>query len=174
MGSIIYPGFKITSEWPTAVYMITKTGRNREKSYRKEKCLNISLSMYYHKGFHTNVFLLAERQWRRIGLSGWFTEFAPGIGISRTFLSGITYRVSEAGVVSQKPLAGFTYAVISIASGLGYDLTRSWNKPVRLYARISMLIFAPYNSYFYARPTLEIGLITKPSLFNKKHSVSNE
>jgi hypothetical protein len=174
LGSIIYPGAKIALEWPTAAYVITKSKRHGEKSYRKEKSITVSMGMYYHEGFHTNVFLLAERQWRRIKSSGWFTEFAPGIGISRTFLGGITYRVSDAGAVSKKPLAGYTYAMISISSGIGYDFKKLWSKPFRVYSRIGILIMAPYNSFIYARPTVEIGVITKPLLFNKKQHESRK
>jgi hypothetical protein len=168
LGSIIYPGAKIALEFPTAAYVITKSKRHGVKSYRKEKSITASMGMYYHADFHTNVFLLAERQWRRIRPSGWFIEFAPGIGISRTFLGGTTYQVSDAGVVSKKPLAGYTYAMISISSGIGYDFKKLWNKPFRVYSRVSILIMTPYNSYIYARPTVEIGIITYPFMFKKK------
>jgi len=168
LGSIIYPGAKIALEWPTAAYVVTKSKRHGVKSYRKEKYLAASMGMYYHEDFHTNVFLLAERQWRRLRPSGWFTEFAPGMGISRTFLGGTTYRVSNAGVVSKKPLAGYTYALASISSGLGYDFKKLWSKPFKVYSRVSILIMVPYNSYIYARPTVELGIITKPLLFKKK------
>jgi len=174
LGSIVYPGVKIALEWPTSAYVVTKSKRNGEKSYRKEKSITASMGMYYHEGFHTNVFLLAERQRRKIRSSGWFTEFAPGIGISRTFLGGTTYRVSDKGVVSKKPLAGYTYALVSIASGLGYDFKKLWSKPLRVYSRVSILIMAPYNSYIYARPTVELGIITKPLSFNKKQPISHE
>jgi hypothetical protein len=83
MGSIIYPGVKIGLEWPTTTLIVTKSKRDSDKTYRKEKYINVSMGMYNHKNFHTNVFLLAERQWRRIRPSGLFTEFAPGLGISR-------------------------------------------------------------------------------------------
>jgi hypothetical protein len=174
MGSIVYPGVKIALEWPTAAHVVTKSKRHGEKSYRKEKYITVSMGMYYHEGFHTNVFLLAERQWRKIRPSGWFTEYAPGMGISRTFLGGTTYRVSNGGIVSKKTLAGYTYAMGSVSSSLGYDFQKLWGKPVRVYSRISVLIMAPYNSYIYLRPTLEIGIITKTSLFNKKHNTSHE
>ena len=174
LGSLIYPGAKIALELPTAAYVITKSKRHGEKTYWKEKSVNASIGMYYHADFHTNVFLLAERQWRRLRPCGWFTEFAPGIGISRTFLGGTTYRVSDAGVVSTKPLAGYTYALFSISSGLGYDLQKLWSKPIRVYSRVSLLIMAPYNSFIYIRPTIELGIITKPSLLHKKQKIPNE
>jgi len=174
LGSLIYPGAKIAFEFPTALYTVTKSKRHSEKIYRKEKSVNALIGMYYHADFHTNVFLLAERQWRRIRTSGWFTEFAPGMGISRTFLGGTTYRVSDAGAVSTKPLAGYTYVLFSISAGMGYDFQKLWSKPFRVYSRVSLLIMAPYNSFIYARPTIELGIITNPSLFNKKQYESHK
>lgn len=174
MGSIIYPGFKMALELPTYEIIVTKSKRHGEKTYRRERCINALMGMYYHKNFHTNVFLLAEWQWRRIRSYGLFTEIAPGIGVSRTFLGGTTYQVSDAGNISKKSLAGYTYGMCSISSGLGYDFQKSWGKPVRVYSRISVFMMAPYNSYIYVRPTLELGIITKLSLFNKKNYGSHE
>jgi len=174
MGTIIYPGFKMGMDWPTNSLIVTKTKRHGEKAYVKEKCLGATLSMYYHENFHTNLFMLAERQWRRISLSGFYTELAPGIGVSRTFLGGTTYQANDAGIVSKKNMAGYTYAMVSISSGLGYDFRKSAGKPFRVYAAGSVLMMFPYNSYIYIRPTVEIGFITNFSLFQKKYMASHE
>jgi hypothetical protein len=92
----------------------------------------------------------------------WFTEFNTGLGYSRTFLGGTTYRVDESGNVSIVPAAGYSYAIASVGYGVGYN---SKNMPVSLYSRLSMLFMFPYNSTIYPRPTLEVGLIYIPVHF---------
>jgi hypothetical protein len=96
-----------------------------------------------------------------------FFEFAPGLGYSRTFLAGTTYVVSDNGEVSKKTLAGYNYAMFSISHGFGYDFSKKKAIPFKAYVKPSLFLLAPYNSFIYMRPTVEIGIIYSPSNFFK-------
>ncbi len=158
LGALIYPGFKIGIERPYKVIQVEKTRKRGTKTYLKERYLTANIGYYHHATFHDNFYLLIERQKRRQKPSGWFTEIAPGIGYSRTFLGGATYEVSDAGEVSKKALAGYNYAMLSVAFGGGYNFAVKKEKPMKIYGKISVFGMFPYNSFVYLRPTVEVGM----------------
>ncbi len=163
MGSIIYPGFKLGVERPFKVIQKEK----RSKTILKERYWTYNLGFYKHQTFHTNTNLLVERQKRRQYPNGFFIETAPGIGYSRTFLGGETYKVDESGTVSKKSGAGYNYAMLSFAAGLGYNFSKKKGIPIKVYFKPSVFILAPYNSFVYSRPTVELGLVYTPNSFWK-------
>ncbi len=163
--SLIYPGarFGIESPFSTAsVTRILKSGR--EKNFVKDQFVTTNISFYHHSGFHDNLYFTVGWLKRRTKSKGFFNEFSPEIGYSRTFLGGTTYTVNEKGDVSVKKLAGYSYALVSVGEGIGYEFK---TKPFLLYSRINLLCMFPYNSTIYLRPALETGLIYKPSCFLK-------
>ncbi len=169
LGSIIYPGFKIGIEFPMYAKETTVTKKSgKVKVKLKERFIATSLGFYYHKGFHANWMLSAEWQLRKTRNNGWFTEWAPGIGYSRTILDGTTYKVSESGEVAKVKLAGNNYLLFSIAGGFGYDFMIKKQKPLKLYFKSGGLVLTPYNSFMYPRLTAEIGVIINISNFIKK------
>jgi hypothetical protein len=102
---------------------------------------------------------------RRINNKGFFTEFSAGTGFSRTFLGGTTYRVDNLGEVTVIRFAGYNYALIIAGAGLGYDFSKLKGKPISVFYKLSMLTMFPYNSTFYFRPAMELGLIYRPEKF---------
>ena len=165
LGSVIYPGFKIGIERPYKIVQVEKAKKRRTKVFSKERSLTANLGYYHHTSFHDNFYLLVERQNRRQKASGWFMELAPGIGYSRTFLGGTTYTVSDDGVVDKKNLAGYNYALVSVAFGGGYNLAVKKEKPLKIIGKISLLGMFPYNSFVYFRPTVEVGVAYSPAQF---------
>lgn len=153
LGSLIYPGFKVGVERP---YRVIRPGSGGK--YQKERSLCASLGYYHHGTFHDNFFLLLERRKRLQWQSGWFAEFSPGLGLSRTFLGGATYTVSATGEVDKRAWAGHTYALVSAALGGGYRFATRQGKPVTVYSNISLLGMFPSNRFIYLRPTMELGL----------------
>jgi hypothetical protein len=167
LGSLIYPGFKLGIEKPYKVIQLEKKKKNGVKTVLKEKYWTLNLGFYHHASFHDNLYLLGEWQLRRQKLSGWFFEMAPGIGYSRTFLGGTTYKVSGNGNVTRKQLAGYHYALFSFSGGLGYDFSRKVHIPVKTFFKASSLLMTPSNSSVYVRPTAELGVIFSTQLFLK-------
>jgi hypothetical protein len=165
LGSVIYPGFKLGIERPYKV--IQKEKRNGRKIINKERAFALNLGFYHHETFHDNLFLLGEWQFRRQKSSGWFREFAPGVGVSKTFLGGTTYNVDDKNTVTINKAAGYTYAVFSVATGFGYDFSVKKDKPFKLYIKPSILVMASYNNFIYARPTIELGINYKLNSFLK-------
>jgi hypothetical protein len=165
LGSIIYPGFRAAVEFPVFVKekIITKpSGRIRSKL--KERFVTANLSMYYHPTFHKNFMLSAEWLMRKTRQNGWFTEWALGLGYSRTFLGGdANYKVDKNDVVTQTHLTGYNYIMLSVGGGFGYDFMVKKQKQIKLYARSSLMFYAPFNSFIYPRPSAEIGAIIKLS-----------
>jgi hypothetical protein len=165
LGSLIYPGFKIGIEQPYEVIQVEKQKKWGVKTYLKERYWTLNLGFYHHPTFHDNLYLLAEWQLRRQKPSGWFFEFAPGVGYSRTFLGGTTYKVADNGEVSKKTAAGYNYAMFSLSGGLGYDFMQKTERPIKAFLKPSLFFLTPSNSFVYFRPTVELGAI-----FNINHA----
>jgi hypothetical protein len=159
LGSIIYPGFKIGFEKPYKVIQVEKQRSWGTKTILKERYWTLNLGFYHHPTFHDNIYLLAEWQLRRQKSSGWFFEFAPGLGYSRTFLDGTTYKVDDNGGISKVSAAGYNYAMFSIAGGFGYDFSKKTSSNVKAFFKPSLIVMAPYNSFIYFRPTVELGVV---------------
>jgi hypothetical protein len=169
LGSIVYPGFKVGSEFPMYAKETSITKKTGEVKVKlKERFITGNLGFYYHQTFHANWMLSIEWQLRKTRQNGWFTEWASGIGYSRTILDAITYKVSDAGEISKVKFAGHHYFLMSINGGFGYDFMVKKEKQLKLYCKGSLLILTPYNSFIYPRPTFEIGVITGLSNFIKK------
>jgi hypothetical protein len=170
LGSIIYPGFKIGAEFPMYAKETTITKKSsRVKVKLKERFVTGNLGFYYHKTFHANWMLSAEWQLRKTRQNGWFTEWASGLGYSRTVLDGTTYKVIESGEVTKIKLAGNHYFLMSIHGGFGYDFMLKKQMPFKLYFKGGLIAMAPYNSFMYPRPTVELGVITSVSNFTKRN-----
>jgi len=153
--SLIYSGIRLGVEFPV---------KSREKKdYVNDLFITANLSGYHHPGFHDNLYATTGLLMRKTRPDGFFTEFSPEAGYSRTFLGGKTYRVDLNGVVTKVPLAGYNYALISVGEGLGYDFSRTKSIPVLGYFKFNLLAMFPYNSSIYLRPAMEIGFIYKPS-----------
>jgi hypothetical protein len=168
LGSIKYPGVKLGIEFPKSVKEKISTKRNgNTKSILKERFFTTNLSLYHHSTVHTNLMFLSEWQKRKTRKSGWFTEFAPGLGLSRTFLAGETYKQANNGEFEKVKLAGNSYFMLSLMGGVGYDFKVKKEKPIKLYFKSGMLFFGPYNSFILPRPTAEIGIITSLSKLKK-------
>lgn len=169
MGSIIYPGFKLGVEFPMFAKEKTRTKANGTTKIKlKERFIAANLSFYHHSTYHTNIMLSAEWQMRKTRQNGWFTEFAPGLGLSRTLLAGETYEQNETGSFDKANLAGHTYFMASVMGGFGYDFKVKKEKPMKVYFKGGLLILTPYNNFILPRPTAEIGVITSLSSFKKK------
>ncbi|GAB3643751.1 hypothetical protein [Spirosoma arcticum] len=162
-GSVSYPGAKVGLALPVKQRLRWKP--NRQAYVRKDRFAVVNLGFYHHPDFHDNVYLTAEWQRRRTKPTGWFTEFSPGLSFSRTFLGGTTYRVADNGDVSIRKAAGYSYALVTVGGGVGFDFSVKKSRPVTTFLRASLLTMLPYNSFVYVRPTLELGLTYKlPSL----------
>lgn len=164
--SLIYPGLRFGIELPIKrvnVRKLRSSGRIRQ--YTKERFITPMLSWYHHPTYHDNVYLTAGWTIRRTHSGGFMKELTPAIGLSRTFLGGTTYKVSNEGNVEIERLAGYYYYLLSISGGLGYDFAIKKHKPVAVFSRLSLMALFPYNSTILLRPTLELGIIYKPSHF---------
>ncbi len=170
--SIVYPGLRSGFETPIISIQINKKKKSgKQKLIFKDQFLTTNLGWYHHPTFHDNIYLTAGYTLRRTNKKGFFTEFSPEIGYSRTFLGGTAYQVDESGNVFIKKMAGNNYALISIGGGFGYDFSIAKSKPISIYYKINMLTMFPYNSTVYLRPTMELGVIFKTNnflMFNSK------
>ncbi len=163
---LIYPGITAGIELPVRVINLTRTrARGETKTIAKERFVAAGLGWYHHPGFHDNAYLTVEWIRRRTRPGGFFTQFAPGIGYSRTFLGGTTFRVSDGGEVSVRRLAGHGYALATVGGGLRYDFSRRKAAPLSVFYRVNLLAMLPYNGSVYLRPVTAVGLICKPANF---------
>jgi len=164
--SLVYPGIRFGVGLPvstTHVIQLNKSGI--QKTYLNDCFITGNLGWYHQTGFHDNFYLTAGWTIRRTKSHGFFTEFSPEMGISRTFLSSTTYNVDNAGNVEVKKYAGYYYALLSVGGGIGYDFEQTRHMPFLIFSRFNVLMMFPYNSTIYLRPAIEIGFACKPSNF---------
>jgi hypothetical protein len=173
--SLIYPGMRVGFETPIKRIELFKTNNSgNTKHIFKDRFLTANLSFYHHPTFHDNVYLTVGYTMRRTRDKGFFTEFCPEIGYSRTFLDGTTYNVTDDGAVFIKKFAGYNYTLASLGFGLGYDFSKTKTKPFSIFYKLNMITMFPYNSTLYVRPAMEIGVIYKPKNFLSFNTKSNK
>jgi hypothetical protein len=164
--SVVYPGIRVGTETLLKRIELTKYSKNgSNKIIYKDRFLNTHLSFYNHPTFHTNTYLTIGYSLRRTRSKGFFTEFNPELGYSRTFLNGTTYIVDNSNNVSIKKFAGYNYILASIGLGIGYDFSKTKMKPISVFYKANLISMFPYNSTIYLRPTMELGIIYKPKNF---------
>jgi hypothetical protein len=161
-GSVIYPGMKLGIEFPLYEVCVFKNGVLHAE---KQRLVSVNVFFYHHPEFHDNLCFTSEWIMRRVRAGGFFTEFRTGIGYSRTFLGGTTYRVNDSGKVYIMKNAGYSYAVLNTAAGIGYNFSGSRKWPVSVYSDFGLITLFPYNSTLYFRPVINIGLIIKTGRF---------
>lgn len=164
--SLIYPGVRTGIESPISrTYFIRLLKSGNVKKIVKDQFITTNLSWYHHPNFHDNLYTTMGWTMRRTRSTGFFTEFSPEIGCSRTFLGGTTYKVNDNGDIAVEKLAGYNYALVSLGGGIGYDFSVVKSKPFLAFYKLNLLTMFPYNSTIYMRPAMELGLIYKPSHF---------
>jgi hypothetical protein len=164
--SLLYPGLKSGVALPIKTVEVTRLRKaNTPKVFTRDLFLTTSINWYHHPTFHDNVYLTAGLLKKRTAVSGFFTETSAEIGVSRTFLAGTTYQVTDEGRISIEKAAGHYYATATVGAGFGYDIGKRGTLPLALYSKLNLLTLFPYNSTLYIRPTLEIGLIYTPARF---------
>jgi hypothetical protein len=157
--SVIYPGISAGIEFPvhqirTQVWTVKSVSR----SFYRRRYISGNISWYHHPEFHDNLYLTAEWIMRRTRSGGFISEFSFGPGYSRTFLGGTTYKVSDNGAVTVTKNAGYSYALITLGGGFGYDFSLKKRIPVSVFSKMNLISMFPYNSSLYFRPVLELGL----------------
>ena len=164
--SLIYPGVRAGVELPVETIHFVKLRRSGKKKYFvKDRFITVNLGWYHHPEFHDNVYLTGGWTMRRTNAKGFFTEFSPEAGLSRTFLGATTYTVDNYGNVNVEKLAGYFYAMVSVGGGIGYDFETTKKIPVKVFSKFNLLMMFPYNSTIYFRPAVEVGFIVKPANF---------
>jgi hypothetical protein len=163
LGSIIHPGFKLSLERPYQFTKVDQIGRSKTRESYKERYFAYSLGMYHHQHYHTNFFLQTEWIGRHQKGNGFFYESSAGIGISRTFVDGPAYLVTEEGEVYKVLLSGNWYGLVSVGASIGYNAELSNQIPVSIFMKHQWLVLGPYNGFITPRPTLEMGLTVRSS-----------
>lgn len=164
--SLIYSGARLGVEFPVKTTCVNKFRNSGKKKYFiNDLFVTANFSWYHHPDFHDNFYVTTGFLIRRTKPNGFFTEFSPEIGYSRTFLGGTTYTVDNKDNISIIKLAGYNYAFISVGEGLGYDFSTTKSLPFSAYFKFNLFSMFPYNSTVYVRPAMELGLIYKPSDF---------
>lgn len=173
--SLIYPGLSAGIEFPVKIVSVAKTNKALvEKAITRSRFISGNMNWYHHPGFHDNVYLTTEWVMRRTKPGGFFSEFSSGLGFSRTFVGGTTYRVAADGIVSIEKLRGYNYAMITAGGGIGYDLQQKNQLPLSLFGKMNLFSMFPYNSTIYLRPAFELGLRfnTGCFIFNRFKKIS--
>lgn len=84
--------------------------------------LGAKAGFYYHKRYHTAVFLLPNLQLNHIGSKGFLIGADLHVGPQRTFIPNV-YEVDDAGNVSRNKSAGILQWVVAPGIRFGKDLS---------------------------------------------------
>jgi hypothetical protein len=160
VGALIYPGLKIGADYKVIDKEVTKSKRNGKiKVFHKNRFITANLGFYYHRDYNANIFLHGGYQWQRMRSTGWFKTLEPQLGISRTFIDGTVYKISDAGDVTTKKGAGHFYFATALSLGIGKDFSvKNENKPFAIFTKLTLFTNMPYNNFIYVRLLGEIGV----------------
>ena len=165
--SLIYPGARLGVEFPVMQFNPNIKKRcGRTKKIVKDRLISVNIGWYHHPYYHDNLYLTGGWTMRRTRPNGFFTEFSPEIGLSRTFVGGTTYKVDNYGKVSIVKFAGSFYPLCSVGGGIGYDFSLIKSKPFLVFYKLNLITMYPYNSTLYMRPAMELGIICRTSGFH--------
>jgi len=135
-----------------------KSGKIR--SWKWVRIVSGNVGFYHHTGFHDNLYVTAGWAKRRVSAKGFFFDFSPEIGLSRTFVAGTTYNIENPDKIETKSSSGYFYGMAGLGIGIGHDFSaRNKNIPLMLSLNIKGMVMFPYNDLLYLRPMMELGLI---------------
>jgi hypothetical protein len=167
--SLIYPGISTGIEYPLGSLKNKEVIKDLQgKILAKDRLISGNINWYHHPGFHDNIYITFEWVMRRTTTKGFISEFSLGPGYSRTFLAGTTYRVSDNGNISVIKCAGYSYALVTLGGGFGYDFSVKKQLPFSSFAKMNIISMFPYNSSIYFRPVLELGFRYSPDHIKSK------
>ena len=160
VGALKYPGVKVGADYMVIQKEIEKTKRSGVvRRIYKNRYVTTNVGFYHHKDYNTNFFLQGGYQWERMRSSGWFTALEPQLGISRTLIDGIVYKVSDDGNVTRRKGAGHFYVAPSLSFALGKDLSlMNENLPLTIFSKVTLYSNFPYNNFVYVRVMAEVGV----------------
>jgi hypothetical protein len=157
LGSLVYPGLSIGVERPYKYTQIDKVKPHKTKTIYRERYLSYSLGMYHQSYYHTNFLLQTEWTARRQRSGGLYYESSFGAGLSRTFVDGAVFSVTDDGEVFKVPLSGNWYALAAMGCAVGYNANLRLQKPFSIYLKHQWLLLFPYNSFLTMRPVITLG-----------------
>jgi hypothetical protein len=120
--------------------------------------LEVFMAASHHNRFHTQVVAGGGYLFRRTFTRGFFIEAVTGLGLSRTFVDGITYTPDAAGNLQLQSLNGHWYLTPSVAGGMGYDFRLAKRSlPLTLGGRFNLTALFPYQASLLPVPVVELG-----------------
>jgi hypothetical protein len=152
-------GFRVGFEQLLSQKEVQKLRQSgKVKTLKIDRLLALDLGYYYQSGLHHNWFLTAAYKLKRTGTHGFYTEFSPLIGLSRTFLTEETYTVDANGVATVKTLAGNWYVASGFNLGLGQNFSEQKNFILKdLHASLFFQILYPNFGSIAIKPFMQIG-----------------
>lgn len=128
------------------------------KTLKKDRWLYCDLGYYYQSGIYHNWFITASYTLRRMRSKGYYFEFSPFLGLSRTFLTEETYTISENGTVKLKKFNGNWYINGGFGYGFGKTFKEGKNSLLKsVYLNIYTQLLYPNFRFIAIRPFWQIG-----------------
>lgn len=116
------------------------------------------LGGYLHRGNHVGLLADAEIGYRFTFSGGVFLEVRLGAGYLRTFLHGDVYERGDDGAFEQRSLGGANGFAPSQTVGVGYDLSRRFDRPLSVFLLLGAFEQYPFNSGWSVHAMSQLGL----------------
>ena len=129
-----------------------------EKIRTKSRALYANIAYFYQPDFQHNWSLTAEYAMSRRNKNGFYSEFTPFLGLTRTFLTATTYTVSDNGTVNKENLAGNWYLTGGFSTGLGRAFDGQKGQPLKtLSANFVLQTFYPSFRFIAIKPYFQLS-----------------
>ena len=151
--TITHPGFRLGVDYSLKEY--EKIKRSGKISYRSF-LFTPSTGMFYHKGYQTSAFVLAEFSYKRMNENGRFFSVGIAPGYLRTFIPN-SYAIKADGVI-EKITTGNNYFLGDISLTFGKDLSINKDIPIAYYVKPQFLKAIPSASNATNYFALELGV----------------
>jgi len=140
-----------------------------EKLITKHRSIFFSAGFYNQAYLHLNIFSTMEFSMVRVNRKGWYREFMPAIGLSRTFFHETVYKVTDNGAVELKRFAGDWRLAGGFSFGFGKNLALKKAPDLHdVYLKLNTQMFYPNFRFIAFKPSLVFGL--NVNLSRHKHS----
>jgi hypothetical protein len=132
--------------------------KRSQKVIRKERWFSTNLGFYTQPELHNSLFLTGSYSLKRINSHGFYGQFRPFLGMSKTFLNEESYSVDVNNNVVLNKLTGDFYLIGGLGLGIGKVFSPEKSPFIRdIQAGFLLQAYYPNFRFIALRPAFQVG-----------------